>query len=421
MRLLPLALFALAACDDSVAIEIRVPDDIDAVEVELFLGIDRCKLDGEVCPGIGAKDRNGRTAGTVYDRDGARAFRAPVTNGVAEFRIAPEDLKIPVIIAIGQPADPGSETVLGAAQLLDVDLSSGARRYVETLEHVAADDTAKVDAMLWRRADQVGCVGFRGRDTEVPTFVVAQGDPDCDDIEPDLECDPLVWKARVAAPGTTCVTHGRANNQDVCTFGVPACVDGEGATGCNAGPACIPERMCSCETAADPAACLLETVQIPSLTHLQCVFPMHQDVQPDGDWEACAGVRLLAPLDGTLFQRACGQPDLLVEAMSSTFSPTYDITIDATHTVTIEVAPLPDPTKCKIELVATGAAPPGVQLPRPRTFMRLPVAGTFRAMLLPIDFELQLVGDQNACPVSVQCSLVIGPAGTTETIDACGS
>jgi hypothetical protein len=420
MRLLTLPLLALAACDDSVAIEIRVPEGIDAVEVELFLGIDRCKIDGEVCPGIGVKDRGGgRALGTVYNRDGNRVFRAPVSGGVAEFRIAPEDLKIPVIIAIGQPADPASEQVLGAAQLLDVDLSGGAKRYIETLEPVDSDDTSKADAALWRRADQVGCAGFRGRNAEVPTFVVAQGDPDCDDIEPDLECDPLVWKARVPAPGKSCVTHGRVNNADVCTFGSPACIDGEGVTGCNPGLACVPERLCNCETDVDPAACMLATVQIPSLTHVVCAFPMYQEVQPDGDWAACVDVRLSASLDGTLFQRACGQPDLLVDATTNTFEPTYEVEVDATHTLTVHVAPLPDPTRCKVELTATGHAPPGM-LPKPRTFMRLPVDQTLRALLLPIDFTFELVGDQAACPVSVQCSLVIGPAGTIETIDVCG-
>ena len=240
MRRALLACLALAGCDDSVAIEIRVPADSEAAWVELFIGVDRCKQDGALCEGIGPKGRTGaREPGTVYDRDDNRVFRSRVSGGTAEFLLAADDRQLPTIIAIGQPEDPASELVLGATQLFDVNLAGGAARYVATLERIV--DGAANDAMLWRRpSDGVGCAGFRAANAQLATFVVAQGDPDCDEVNDALECDPLVWKAETAAPGATCITHGRADGEDVCVFGSPTCIDGEGASGCTAAPHASP-------------------------------------------------------------------------------------------------------------------------------------------------------------------------------------
>jgi len=424
MKLAVLALATMVAgCDDSIAIEIRVPDGIAAEEVELFLGVDRCQATAGPCEGIGAKDRP-LALGTVYDRDSNRVFRAPVSDGVAEFKIAADDLKIPVIIAIGQPADPASEEVLGAAQLLDVDLSAGATRYIETLEPVDREDVAKADAVLWRRADTIGCAGFRARNAEVPTFVVAQGDPDCDDfVDPNVECDELVWHGRVAMPGKTCVTHGRVDNEDACTFGTPACVDGVGPTECAAGPTCIPERLCDCESAPDPVMCVANAVaNTPLLTHVRCEIPFQQ-AAPDADWVACPNVKLVANLDGPLLQRTCLQPELLIDNMN-TYDTDLDIVLDGTHAVSVHVNELAMPGKCNFDLVASGNSVDAPPVPQPslRTIVRMTVPATGRILLVPIDLAFDLVGEQNACPAAggmVQCTFDTGPPGTVETIDAC--
>lgn len=416
-----LLLAAFAGCDDSVAIEIRVPDGIAAEEVELFLGVDRCKIDGDLCAGIGPKGRAfGRELGTVYDRDGNQAFRAPVVNGVAELKIAAENLKIATIIAIGQPADPASEEVLGAAQLFDIDLSAGAARYIETLQPVGGNDVGKPEAILWRRSDKVGCAGFRGVNAEVPTFIVAQGDPDCDEVEEALECDPLVYKAKVPAPGTACVTHGTAGGDQVCMLGSPVCLDGQGPSGCTAVNACIPERLCDCEGDPDPAACFRASVMLGELTHIECAFPLYQETPPDGDHLPCPDAELEARLDPMLFERACGQPELLLDVMTQTWGGKLDVMADATHTLSVHVVPTPEAV-CRVSLFASGKGPTVLDVQVPRTLMRLPVPGANRTTLVPIDFSFVPVGDLAACQAGPQtCTLTFGPLGTTETIGSCG-
>ncbi|MEJ7598627.1 MAG: hypothetical protein WKG01_12025 [Kofleriaceae bacterium] len=417
-----LACLVVAGCDDSVAIEIREPADSEATWVELFIGVDRCKEDGHACEGIGAKGRNGsREPGTVYYRDDNRPFRSKVSGGVAEFLIAAEDRELPTIIAIGVSEDPASELVLGATQLSGVNLGAGAARYVGTLERI--DDNTANDALLWRRpSDDVGCAGFRASNAQLTTFVVAEGDPDCDEVADELECDPLVWKAETASPGATCITHGRAGGDQVCVFGAPTCIDGEGTSGCTPGPACLPERLCQCEGAADEPACLLAALALPNLTHLRCPFPLYQDTM-DADWTPCPGVQLEAQLDSALLQRACAQPDFLLDAATGMYGETIQIDSDPTHKLTVKLAPLADTTKCRLLFSVVGSAASALPPPQRRSVLRLPVIGNGRAILLPIDLVAEHVGDLAACPgdITQPCTLEFGPIGTTETIEACGN
>jgi len=276
-------LFAIAllvtACDDSVWIEIRVPDGLAVDEVELFIARDACKDDGGDCKGVRPWTGTDTSvqpfvAGAVFEHNQDLTFVAPVRDGSASFRIAASDDRLPALMAIGVQ-NAADRPAVGGITLAELDMSLGARHLIATLE--PAGNTTRV--FRWPdpadpAREQVGCAGVR-HSTDPATFVVSPGDWDCDTFPNDAptECAPLVFKSAAASQEIDCAEPvARSGVGDVCALGKGTCVDGVGR-GCDPEAPhdlCVPQELC--DSACKSASCL-EQKFVDAPPRIECTFP----------------------------------------------------------------------------------------------------------------------------------------------------
>lgn len=311
------AALALAACDSGVSIEVDV-GATGATKIELFVASHDACAD---CGALAGPTDGRPLAGSVFFRDPDATFSVDVTNGHATVNLAPGDgdNDVRTIVIVGLVDD----AVVGASVLESFHVGSSAMRVLVSLEAAngdkLGDTTPSADPFrveLWRKQvdGNIGCVGVErwdGDSLTVRKFVVPEEDPDCDDIEADLECRPFQYKASARPDETSysCLATFPVGSGTACMLGGAACVDGEGpATTCGPTPYCVPEAVCSTTCSAMQPGCLLNQLSAPgvALAHIECTLPVTSNGA--GTLSVC-DENLMLPVDmGAPFasaQRAC--------------------------------------------------------------------------------------------------------------------
>ncbi len=297
MRGLVVACVALVACDDGVAIEVRIPTGIDANRVELFIGKTECVVGDVRCPGIGPPGSNTIIPGEVFEVDNPQQFFVDIAPGTTsvEFRLE-GDVELPVVLAVATSVQ-GPAAI---AILQDIDLGSGPRRYVAELEGGApmlGNDVNQNGFLIWP-PDRVPetCIGmqFHGR----RVFVVPT-DFDCDRVmEP--ECNQFVNNAigprDVPIDEVTCASlHPIADGgEQFCMLGGSPCDEPNGGAnplGCtNRRDICTSQVVCQCnDNGVIDLACIAGKVKTePSIaTRILCSIGMKQEASNPAELTPC--------------------------------------------------------------------------------------------------------------------------------------
>lgn len=377
----------LAACDDSVWIEIRVPDGLAVDEVELFLAVDHCKKSGEACKGVrpwqGASPSVMFIPGTVFEHNTDITFVAPVSDGSASFRLAASSARLPALMAIGI-SNASDRPAVGGVVLGPLDLSLGARHVISTLEPV--DPGTRV--FRWPDPDdpqraQVGCAGVR-HGTDPATFVVSPDDWDCDGYANDapVECDPLVYKSASTGQDVDCATSV-ARVGDVCVLGVGACVDGVGGE-CQptSRDRCVPQQLC--DDACQSTDCLDQSFRAAPV-RIECTFP----VTRDATFTVCGPDNrrsVTLPLNPTAPFACLGTPGLTANLLDE--APGSVLDFDAAGvSAMFKVFPLNN-TICELGFeFGTGA---GLDFEQAQFALHVPLGTELTAgtMLIPVELKL---------------------------------
>jgi hypothetical protein len=330
MRGLWVVVCAVAACGDGIYIEVSQPPGVRLDRVELFVGDRDCRLgDGdETCAGIQPPviDRFLGSQGDLwFTANEHDDFSAEVVDGVATFQIGIAKGEAQ-IIAIGTSND--QQGVLAAGVLIPIDLIESPVRYkvqlspVEPLRQNAGPGTpGTVGFALWQNPTTgVRCVGADDYTTSRgPVFVLPESDPDCDNVRPDRECDPL---DHLATPTTdpdarpNCVEAVQIVDATVCMLGVFACDERPQATSScgRTDDVCISSHVCAeciAKAPSDFGFCARKVLSFedPTATpaHFEC--PMEVEADKQGHFRPCANgagfPQLVAGASGAILQRSC--------------------------------------------------------------------------------------------------------------------
>ena len=388
-----------AACDDSIWIEIRVPDGLAADEVELFLAVGHCEKSGEGCRGVRPWPGTASTVpfipGTVFEHDTDVTFVAPVSDGSASFRLAASSDKLPALIAIGV-TNISERPAVGGVVLGELDLSLGARHVIATLE---PDDQ---DTRVFRWPDpadparaQIGCAGVQ-HGTDPATFVVSPSDWDCDGFpnEAEVECNPLFYRASFAKESCAKPAPAGADG-DACMLGDGSCQDGVGTTCTVDDPNfCVPQQLCDqCDF---PDQGCLEDAFAKTPTHVSCTFPV---VKEGGTHYSVCGLNNRAAAFADVAPPAsvlgCAVAPLLTPALFAPDPPTPQITFSTEgQLAALKVIPI-QPSPCHVTVELGGDLGLGYQ---PQRFPLHLHAGdaTTRTLLVPLEISLREI-DQLEC------------------------
>jgi hypothetical protein len=284
---LGLCIAALAACDDAVAIEVVVPPDMAADEVDLFIPLDPCKI-------AVAEDMfvecdfllgdNGIKLDAADEIFALDTMLSQEANGPGsyEFRLEPGSRDfIPLLIAVSK--ENGAPT--GAVVFAGFNLDDGPQRRRAELGR-ATDFTAfeqftgppgQVHVWSATRADDSisNCVEVN---TQPRIAIVDRKDPDCDgfvDRTTDgtgVECDPLEWNStRSLESGFTCAQQLDPNQ--TCHLGGSTCTDGQQRSECDPTAICVAAEICACEP-GDMQTCFdtFRNTNPLSSAHVACVI-----------------------------------------------------------------------------------------------------------------------------------------------------
>ena len=398
------------ACDDSVWIEIRVPDGVSADEVELFIADARCKHDDVGCRGLrpapGPDTNVALIPGTVYEHNRDLTFVARVSGGSASFRIAASDATIPALIAIG--IEDGTGLAAGGVVLSSIDLSLGARHVIATLE----PEGNGTRVYRWpgpAEADrELGCAGVR-HGTEPATFAVSPDDWDCDGFanEAPVECEPLVYRANYGAQAIDCAEESPVGPGMACLLGKSSCTDGVGGA-CRPSQnpiACVPQQLCD-QCSGRSEDCLIEAFD-KAPTFVACTFP----VVREGDHFTVCGIDnravTSALIDPGTPALACPVAPLLGTQLLDPAAPTSLVTFSTDgQLAALKVTPLESvPCLINVEL--------GGDLGLSYAGRRFPLhvqANALRTLQLPLDITLaeitQQECDAGAVPLACTSKLV---------------
>ncbi|MBS1119589.1 MAG: hypothetical protein H6Q90_1817 [Deltaproteobacteria bacterium] len=421
--LLWLAIAVHAGCDDGIYIEVQAPPGIHLDRVELIVGDRPCKLDGARCDGVqppGFTEHLGGVGDVYFRDDEDGSYSAQVTDGSAYFQLQAGEGQLQ-IIALGTTG----ETVTAAAVLAEIDLSRHPVRYVTPLEPAAdleatrPGDVAEAGVQVWRRTDQIGCVGVDDYHTSRgPVFIVPESDPDCDEIAFQPECDPLghLVAGFAADPGNpTCVAPFPTvsdNQLQACMFGGPACSENPaGQTACGPTNICVPSAVCTQCSLNFNQQCAAAALRGPETTHLSCKFGVELDPNTM-DYLPCANLPSVAHVDLSVAKRLCSDLPLLSALDQLGFGHTVDLSSNG-HTIQLSTENLT--AMCNFDVTLEGSIDPvlvlggGVAVPPAALFdLNFPAVttGPTYDMLLP----LQIVFEQN-CTSPNACQLVSGNTG----------
>lgn len=413
---------AVAGCDNSIYVEVRVPPGMQADTVELFIAVDSCTVkDGEPCNGIAPPGAGGRHQGDeVYLRDLPEALVSSVGGDrSAWFKLASGDHRVPVIIAVGTIGTDPDQLEAGVAILRPLELSNGPLHLVADLVPARPLGDPKGNGVkVWRSNGEI-CVGA-DREPQAPVFIVSDFDRDCDGFTEAAECDPLAHLATITRPAEppTCVRNfATSANGGACRLGAPKCTDGSPIAGdCGATNICVPSALCQCETS--PAA-MLESCLVDgftsSLLRLECIVPAEPDV--DGNLVSCTGSLGLVPtdLEATVFrgQADCGTPQFgSLQTPLANFSQV--LSVDTGQGLIVDFNVKNQQSRCKFDLEWTAPAS-AVAGPAFRSIIAVPAlnttSGEDKVLILPLVVKFA------DCLQEARCEIV--PDGTQDTISHC--
>jgi hypothetical protein len=411
---------AVGGCDDSIYIEVRVPPELTADTVELFLALDPCKVadrdgDGEPdrCDGIAPPGAEGVHLGNeVYLRDFGDALVTSIDGDrSAWFQLEAGDRTIPVVIAVATLAsDP--ETERGVAVFKEIVLSDGPKRIVADLVDARPlGDPSGNGVEVWRSGRAI-CAGA-DRTPGNPVFVVPDLDHDCDGFVAD-DCDALAHGATIPLsplpPTCVGVFPATPDNQGACMLGAPACTDGMGVTNaCVQSNICVPKATCGCEGVEDLAGCVAASYKTLT-TRISCLAPVM--LGRDQSLIPCDGVAgaMFADFDNDLFAQAdCGAPGFttvdepFVDYAST--SPVLALETGNGQIVNFGVSSLEN--RCRFKLDWTEPANALVStVGRLRSVIQLPstdtASGEDKLLVLPIDVTFVDCGTTPTCTLEAE-------------------
>jgi hypothetical protein len=274
--------------DKGLALQIDV-GATGAQTVELYLGMKTCDEAGAPagasCRSI-APPPSGTTAldGEIRYRDAADLDITAVHGTTATFQLrAAAFTKVPVAIAVGVDA---SGRPVGAVVLERLEIPADDARVVSAALIAAGPvqpgqrtDASEYRVQLWNKTRPASsCVlveHWRGGEVN-RTFVVPKDDPDCDDVAPDAECDPMAY--RLTRSGPNCAVAGGTINS-ACFIGTRVCDEASGAasTSCQTSVTdrmCVPDAVCEM-CPGDLVSCLVDRLASNpgSLPRLECTVP----------------------------------------------------------------------------------------------------------------------------------------------------
>jgi hypothetical protein len=287
---------AIAGCfsDRGVAIEVDV-GDTGATRVELYLGKTACDPRDNAssigCTTI-APPPDGQVAleGSIWFRDAAAPYTAPVSGRTAAFQIrSDEAYTLPIVVAVGTA--PGAPRPVAIAVLRDVEVPTDVARVITTslvaahpVELEPGDTSQLTDdrVLVWSKASPASsCLAVEhwDRGQLQRDFVVPGDDPDCDDVAAP-ECNPAAYHGDLTTGGgrlrPECFTAvGPAAS--ICVLGALGCSDDVPGKTATCIPAdrevCLPENLCGGGCAAYDAACLRMRSGEGDVTHIDCIVP----------------------------------------------------------------------------------------------------------------------------------------------------
>lgn len=272
----------VAGCSESgVFIEVRV--DGPATRVELFIGLESC----DDCLTLTPESSRVPVPGRVLYRDSDAPLTALVdADGSAWFKLATSPETQAGIVAIATTDDtPGKPVAVAIVDALDLSLDRHVILETDPTAEWATNAATQppYGALLWPDEQCVGATDDAGQ----TTFIVTSGDPDCDAVEPRLECDKLTYLATQSAEDTSC-----AGPATLPSIGFPGefCVLGHSNTGCIDGAEPSPEcsqdgpivgpRVCECDR-EDLFPCVREE----NALRIECSFMATTAM--DGSFAAC--------------------------------------------------------------------------------------------------------------------------------------
>jgi hypothetical protein len=413
---------ALGACDDAVAIEVVVPEGMDADEVALFIPLDPCKV--ETATGFVACDSlvgdNNIPLGSdarILALDTMLAHDPADGAGTYEFRLEPGERDfIPLLVAVSLVDDKPTGAVVFQGFLL----SEGPARRRATLGPTAdfkAPDPSNATGVprgvhVWSSERSDGnashCVEVQ-TDAEVIAIVDSK-DPDCDGFTDrettgeGVECLPLEWNGGFASdPNAAPTCSLPEEDTGRCFLGNDGCQDGVGRDTCASKHICVAGEVCA-DCASDLTSCfeVLRGDPMINTAHVDCFIKANDDGQ--GNLLGCnAGeVTSLVPVDlGPLFAT--------VNCNNISFAPLGDGLALDTNTYIDGKVELAGPNSLRFDLavnrVDTDTCKFGFQWQAPQPLITptapsivestmlidvIPLnGGSATQMLLPVRFEFQ--------------------------------
>jgi hypothetical protein len=318
----------VAACGgDGVHVEIRVPGDLPVTRVDLFLTRhDPCTIPetGVECQFImPPSDGMSRKVlgGELYNVDDPTPFHSTVEDGSAWFYLAPNAGKVKTAIAVGRDDNGESVGVVILTQVMDT--SAGLQYFSTELLASAGPPGTDPSVELWPRNLDApyACVAAQVDGRAVA--IVPANDPDCDFVDPQVECAPTIHLAAEPASNElfeqTCADVGQVLGEMSVARRWP-CDEKPISTACVLGSAtfCVPDAVCNCSTLDDACIDTLKDVDPavqPDTTRIVCTIPISDN--GDGTHDTCIGQQVIpvnlggascdpiaeiGPLDAPLFQ-----------------------------------------------------------------------------------------------------------------------
>lgn len=418
MRLVAAATL-VAACATPPGLTIEVlPDDGAVTTVELIVGT-HCETCGST---MGAPAIAPRSA-MIYAAEHPEVWEAPVDGGVAGFVLhtdGSDEQRIPVLLAVGFDAN---GRAIAWDKLIDVIIPPTGSAYWQIhlapiepiVDHTSAPDGSERVA-VWRATAQTepSCVMIEKWYEGSPhtSAVVPPADPDCDHIDPQLDCAPTVPDAMSVPPtfdSSSCLVNTSVGGGTTCVLGGPSCTDGVPAsmTACTRLPTdyCVAGALCACAPA--DFGCLFDKLVSGTadgtVTTIRCQVPV------GSDGTLCAGATTVQlDASGLLSNgRVCTDLRVVTGFLAGGTQYVDSLTIGMTGTLAFgNFQP-----NCRLDVTWSGALTPPVGTNIDVQFADL-ILDNGKHIVVPLRTDTVL-----NCNETFQCTLV--KSTTTDTAQLC--